>query len=377
MRLIYQGMCGVALALAAGSAVAQSSVTLYGTVDVFMQYLDNGGKHSYSERSGGNTGSMFGLKGTEDLGNGLKAIFDLENGYNVNNGGFFVDSSTLFYRQAWVGLSQNRYGQLTFGRQYQPTFWAIYPSDPFRADEVLSPLSALALAATDTKTLATQYQPGRLSNSMVYTSPNVGGFKFYGMYAFSATSTAPVPQTSGNTLDVALTYSGYGLYAGLAYSNQHAGTETIPLPTTTPSTGTLGLIGTEHYTGALAYRIGIVNLQANYSYSRPLDNAPAHSLAELLGAVHSFSVAEVGATIQATSADTIELAAVERDVRGVHDNTIGFQIGVDHNLSKRTALYARAGYMKNNGSANTSWPGNTAAAGSKQVLAVVGMTHRF
>jgi GBP family porin len=42
-------------------------------VDVFGQYLDNGGNHSFSERSGGNTGSQFGLKGTEDLGNGLKA----------------------------------------------------------------------------------------------------------------------------------------------------------------------------------------------------------------------------------------------------------------------------------------------------------------
>ena len=373
MRLICQGICGATLVLAAGSAAAQSSVTLYGVVDVFMQYLDNGGNHSFSERSGGNTGSMFGLRGREDLGNGLKAIFDLENGFNANNGAFFADSSTLFYRQAWVGLSHDRYGSLTFGRQYQPSFWAVYPAEPFRADEVLSPLAAMVLAqGTDRNTLASQYQPGRLSNTMVYMSPSLAGFKFYGMYGFAASSTQPVVTTTGNVLDVAMTYSGYGLYAGLGYSNQHAGTEVVPgLP------ATLGLLGTEHYTAALAYRIGIVNLQANYSYNRPKDAAP-HSLAAILNAGHSYSIAEVGATIQASAADTIEIAGVERDVRGVHDNTIGIELGADHNLSKRTALYARVGYMKNNGSATASWPGITAVpAGSKQVLAVLGMTHRF
>lgn len=373
MRLISQGICGATLALAAGSAAAQSSVTLYGVVDIFMQYLDNGGNHSYSERSGGNTGSMFGLKGREDLGDGIKAVFDVESGYNTNNGGFFVDSSTLFYRQAWVGLTHDQYGTLTFGRQYQPTFWAIYPSEPFRADEVLSPLAAFALAqGSDRNTLASQYQPGRLSNTMLYISPSLAGVKFYGMYGFAASSTQPVVTTTGNILDVAVTYSGYGFYAGLAYSNQHSGVETVPgLP------APLGLLGTEHYTAALAYRIGIVNLQANYSYNRPKDPA-AHSLAALIGAGHAYSVAEIGATIQATSADAIEIAGVERDVRGAHDNSVGVELGVDHSLSKRTTLYARAGYLKNNGSATASWPGILpVAAGSKQVLAVLGMTHRF
>ncbi|MEM5369564.1 porin [Paraburkholderia azotifigens] len=373
MRLIWQGMCGATMVLATGCATAQSSVTLYGVVDVFVQYLDNGGKHSFSERSGGNTGSMFGLRGREDLGDGLKAIFDVENGFNVNNGSFFVDSSALFYRQAWVGLSHDRYGSLTFGRQYQPTFWALYPSDPFRADEVLSPLAAMALAqGTDRNTIASQYQPGRVSNSMVYTSPSVGGFKFYGMYGFAASSTQPVVATTGNFLDVAATYTGYGFYAGIGYSNQHSGTEVVPgLPVP------LGLLGAEHFTAALAYRIGIVNLQANYSYNRSKDPA-AHSLAAILGAAHSYSIAEAGATIQVSAADTIEIAGVERNVRGVHDNAVGVELGADHSLSKRTALYARVGYLKNNGSSSTSWPGIAAVPpGSKQVLAVLGMTHRF
>ncbi|GJH08439.1 porin [Caballeronia novacaledonica] len=387
MRFMSQGMCGATLLLAAGGAAAQSSVTLYGVADTFVQYLDNGGKHSYSVRSGGSTGSLFGLKGVEDLGNGLKAVFDLENGYNINNGAFFADSTAMFYRQSWVGLKHDTYGSLTFGRQYQPSFWAVYFTDPFRGNEVLSPLAAADLAgATDRSTLATQYVSGRTSNSIVYTSPDLRGVHVYAMYALPATVTQPVPVRSGAMLDVAANYSGYGFYAGVGYQYQHGAQETAPLVASAPGLlTTFDLMATEHFTGALAYRVGIVNFQFNYSYNRPKDPAPGAVVAitpavqvPLASLVHSYSIMELGATIQATPEDVIAIAGIERNVRGVHDNTPGIEVGVDHSLSKRTSLYMRAGYLKNNGTANMSWPGVSAvASGSKQVLAVLGMTHRF
>lgn len=387
MRFMSQSMCGATLLLAAGGAAAQSSVTLYGVADTFVQYLDNGGKHSYSVRSGGSTGSLFGLKGVEDLGNGLKAVFDLENGYNINNGAFFADSTAMFYRQSWVGLKHDTYGSLTFGRQYQPSFWAVYFTDPFRGNEVLSPLAAADLAgATDRSTLATQYVSGRTSNSIVYTSPDLRGVHVYAMYALPATVTQPVPVRSGAMLDVAANYSGYGFYAGVGYQYQHGAQETAPLVASAPGLlTTFDLMATEHFTGALAYRVGIVNFQFNYSYNRPKDPAPGAVVAitpavqvPLASLVHSYSIMELGATIQATPEDVIAIAGIERNVRGVHDNTPGIEVGVDHSLSKRTSLYMRAGYLKNNGTANMSWPGVTAvASGSKQVIAVLGMTHRF
>ncbi|MBC8635675.1 porin [Caballeronia sp. EK] len=387
MRFMSQGMCGATLLLAAGGAAAQSSVTLYGVADTFVQYLDNGGKHSYSVRSGGSTGSLFGLKGVEDLGNGLKAVFDLENGYNINNGAFFADSTAMFYRQSWVGLKHDTYGSLTFGRQYQPSFWAVYFTDPFRGNEVLSPLAAADLAgATDRSTLATQYVSGRTSNSIVYTSPDLRGVHVYAMYALPATVTQPVPVRSGAMLDLAANYSGYGFYAGVGYQYQHGAQETAPLVASAPGLlTTFDLMATEHFTGALAYRVGIVNFQFNYSYNRPKDPPPGAVVAitpavqvPLASLVHSYSIMELGATIQATPEDVIAIAGIERNVRGVHDNTPGIEVGVDHSLSKRTSLYMRAGYLKNNGTANMSWPGVTAvASGSKQVLAVLGMTHRF
>ncbi|MDR3096449.1 MAG: porin [Paraburkholderia sp.] len=362
----------MALALAAGTAMADSSsVTLYGVADTFVQYLNNGGTSSVSERSGGNTGSMFGLRGSEDLGSGLKAQFDVENGFNINNGSGFVDPSAMFYRQAWVGLTHETYGSLTFGRQYEPSFRMVYPSDPFRANEVMSPLSA-AVLAVGRDTLSTQYVAGRANNSILYQSPKLAGFQVNAMYAFASSITAPAVATLGNILDLSASYSGYGLYAGIAYQYQHSGVETVPgLP------AALTLAGTEHYSAALAYRLGIVNLQANYSYNRAKD-VPEHSLAAILGTTHPFSIAEVGATIQATSVDAFEIAGIYRNVRGADDSTWGVQAGYDHELSKRTSLYARVGYMKNHGEGTMSWPGvSVSAAGSSQTLAVLGMTHRF
>ncbi|EKS69501.1 MULTISPECIES: porin [Caballeronia] len=370
MCIVRKSVAGAALAVVASGVAAQSSVTLYGVADAFFQWYDNGGQHSWSMRSGGNSGSMVGLKGSEDLGSGLKAVFTLESGFNINNGTAFADSSVMFYRQAWVGLSHEKYGSLTFGRQYQPTFWSLYPTDPFRANEVLSPLAASA-NSIDRNTIATQTGGGRSSNAIVYKSPNLSGFQLWGMYALAASVTQPYPQSTGNMLDVAATYSGYGLYAGVSYQFQHPGSKTLPgLP------AAVNTVSVEHYTAALAYRIGIVNLQANYTYHKP-ENPAAGSVAARLNAAHPFSVAEIGATIQATPADAIEIAGFQRLARGVHDNTWGVQVGADHSLSKRTTLYARAGFMKNNGLATTAWPGYTTTAGENQTLVGVGMSHRF
>ncbi|TAL93450.1 MAG: porin [Paraburkholderia sp.] len=371
MCIIKQGIGGAALLLAAQGAWAQSTLTLYGVVDSFVQYLGNGSTHSFSERSGGSSGSSLGIKGDEDLGDGFKARFVLESGYTVNNGAFFVDSSILFYRQAWVGLTHVDYGSLTFGRQYQPTFWAIYYTDPFRGDEMLSPVAAAAVAV-DRHTLATQAASGRTSNSIEYQSPVVGGLKLYTMYAFSSTTTLPVVQTVGNLFDISLTYSGYGLFAGLAYQNQHSGTANVPgLP------AALNMLGTERFTGSLAYRIGIVNLQANYTYNRSSD-APAGSLAARLGAAHSYSFAEIGATIQATSVDMVEIAGIERNARGVDDNAEGVELGIDHSISKRTQIYARAGYIRNHGTSTMSWPAvSVTESGLSQSMVALGITHRF
>jgi len=112
-----------AIALACQSAFAQSSVTLYGVADVGIRYLTHSNAKNDGRlfmTNGAITNSRFGVKGSEDLGNGLKAIFQLESGIDLQSGAQ-SDSKRLFNRAAYVGLSSN-YGTLTLGRQKTPLF---------------------------------------------------------------------------------------------------------------------------------------------------------------------------------------------------------------------------------------------------------------
>jgi predicted porin len=116
VKSIY--VAGALLALGSGSAMAQSSVTLYGLTDVSIQYLTHANRAGDSlvrMTTGGLSQSRFGVSGTEDLGGGTAAIFRLENRFNLNNGQ--SDPGLPFWNTAFVGLKSTRFGSLTMGRQ--------------------------------------------------------------------------------------------------------------------------------------------------------------------------------------------------------------------------------------------------------------------
>src|SRR5246127_1591064 len=166
-----------ALCLAA-TAHAQSSVTLYGLIDAGITYTNNQhGQKNFQATSGNINGSRFGLRGAEDLGGGLKAIFVLENGFNVQNGKL-GQNSRLFGRQAFVGLSSSEFGTVTLGRQYDSLV------------DFVAPLSATAGTFGDTG-FAHPFDNDnlnhsvRMNNAVKYTSDIYSGFKFGALYAFS------------------------------------------------------------------------------------------------------------------------------------------------------------------------------------------------
>lgn len=137
-HLPLAGLAAACALTAAGKAHAQSSVTLYGIVDEGVNYTSNvqtspgNGHNLYSLSSGILSGSRWGLRGVEDIGGGLKAIFVLENGFDVNNGRM-GQGSLEFGRQAYVGLS-TKFGSVTLGRQYDPVVdyvHALMPSAMF------------------------------------------------------------------------------------------------------------------------------------------------------------------------------------------------------------------------------------------------------
>lgn len=131
---IFLAAAGVAVA---APALAESSVTLYGIVDDTITYqssqtsLDSttGGRSNVKMAAGVWAGNRFGLKGSEDLGGGNKAIFQLESGFNLNTGGQQY-TNALFGRQAWVGLTNPTYGTATFGRQYTSYYTLLSPYSP-------------------------------------------------------------------------------------------------------------------------------------------------------------------------------------------------------------------------------------------------------
>jgi GBP family porin len=166
----------------ATAASAQSSVTLYGIVDAGLTYVNHevannekGYGPAYRLSSGNLQGSRWGLRGAEDLGGGMKAIFTVESGFNINDG-TSAQGGRLFGRQAYVGLSSN-FGTVTLGRQYDSvvdyigpltangSWGGTYFSHPFDNDN------------TDNSF--------RINNSIKYQSANYGGFTFGGLYGFS------------------------------------------------------------------------------------------------------------------------------------------------------------------------------------------------
>src|ERR1700688_50443 len=113
-----QAICMTLSCLFVAGAHAQNSVTLYGVIDEGFDYTNNvNGKKDYELQSGYAQGSRWGLKGAEDLGGGVKALFQLENGFDVNSGNL-NQGGRMFGRQAYVGLSSAKLGTVTLGRQY-------------------------------------------------------------------------------------------------------------------------------------------------------------------------------------------------------------------------------------------------------------------
>jgi len=152
----------------AGAASAQSSVTLYGVVDIGYAYqhlslpgaAGGGSVSQFTMASGQQNGSRWGLRGVEDLGNGLKANFVYESAITANTG-----ASTGFARQSTLGLTSTSWGSVDLGRRTSPGTWAFSGIDPFGA--------AFGTAALDAS-MGAQFI--RLSNMIMYTTPNISGF---------------------------------------------------------------------------------------------------------------------------------------------------------------------------------------------------------
>ena len=178
----------VVVAVAVTPAVhAQSNVTLFGIIDEGLMIQSNArttaatattagveSKKVFLDSIAGQLGSRWGLRGSEDLGGGTKAIFMLESGANINNGAL-GQAGLEFGRQAYVGLSNDSYGTVTFGRQYESM--VTYFATMIAAGQFATGFYAQAADVNNTN--ASQ----RVDNAIKYASPNLKGLTFGGLYS--------------------------------------------------------------------------------------------------------------------------------------------------------------------------------------------------
>lgn len=170
-------LCAGALGLA-GSAYAQEGVTLYGLLSVGVAYVNNEGGHAATRMVPGTMqNNRWGLRGTEDLGGGAKGIFVLESGFGLDDGKS-QQGGRLFGRQAYVGLSHDRYGTVTFGRQYDAVF------DTLGAMSAPVAAGGLATHVGDNDNVFGSF---RHNNAVKFISPSWGGLRAQATYALSDT----------------------------------------------------------------------------------------------------------------------------------------------------------------------------------------------
>ena len=323
-------------------AAAQTNVTLYGIVDVAVESADNGGpggRHTFVN-SGDQSTSRFGFRGTEDLGNGLKAIFNVEGGFTADTG--VNDASGLFQRRAVVGL-EGDFGTVTLGREYSPIASIAAATDEFGQGFYGNNLSAFGTGR------ATR----RLSNSVNYRSAAWNGFKLLATYSAGEKTTGP----SGDLKGVGLEYTKGNLYLGAAYHNVKNDANTDD----------------KEYGAGAAYKfdqLGGFEIKANYLGADP--HGPNNQFKEYnLGFGYPIGASKVLVNLQQDRLET-----------GARGNA--WALAYTYALSKRTNVYASYASMNNNNlatfalnsSSNTLTPPATALSADPSVFAI-GLRHTF
>ncbi|MEB0136371.1 porin [Actimicrobium sp. CCC2.4] len=315
----------------AGSAAAQSSVTVYGVVDMGISRDDNGATTTTALNSGIQSGSRLGFKGVEDLGNGLKALFVLETGINADTGGF-AQSNTAFGRQSYLGL-QGNFGTVKLGRQTTLLYNTLSAIDPF----------AIGLAGDATRF----FNPAgnRMNNTIAYESPNVSGFKGAVQYGFGevAGNNSASRQITGM-----LQYANGPVLVALTHHNAKNALDTASDKTTL-------LAGT--------YDFSVVKAHVAYD-QRKVDNSTVDIRDMMVGVSVPFG------------ASTFLVDYTKRKNKFVSNaDADQVALGYTYALSKRTNLYTSYSRLSNDGASNVG--GFAAANGETDNLFNVGVRHTF
>ncbi|SDC67052.1 Outer membrane protein (porin) [Cupriavidus sp. YR651] len=347
-----------AAALAAGliqPALAQSSVTLYGQVDAFVGSTKaSGGDRAAILGAGGMQTSYWGMRGSEDLGSGLKAIFDLNGYYRVDTGRFGrSDTDGFLTRSSYVGLQSSTYGTVRLGRNTTPYFLSTILFNPLVDSYNFGPsIFQTYKTATDGRV----FDPGIIgdsgwSNSVVYSSPNFGGLTVNLIYAFGEQ-----PGSTGqNKFGGNVTYFN-GAFAATA-AVQQSRFNIVPGDVTAPPAA---LAGFDKQTAAqfgLSYDFGVAKVFGQAQYIRTAVNGAQGDIRHANGQAGVLVPLGAGNVLASYA-----YANTRNDTAAMGRHTAA--IAYDYNVSKRTDLYAAYFYDRVTGQSHAETFG-------------AGMRHRF
>jgi predicted porin len=356
-------LVGVAGGVLTGAAWAQSSVTMYGIADMAVQassFSRAGAGSLTSVNSGHKAGSRWGLRGTEDLGGGLSAIFRLEQGVNMDTG-TLGQGGRAFGRHAHVGL-EGRFGTVAFGRI------STFDGGAFDMFTQIDPF----LAGYGVGNLASSFSAWgglRVDNAVIYRSPRLAGFQAGAMHSFQANGQELAGSGTNTRFDhVGANFQFGPFYAAIDYSKAK-----FPVAKDFKDQEML-------YAGA-TYDFKVAKLHAAYGVEK---------------GVRSELISSIGATAEGTDAKSWMLGASvpfgplgsrffgSIQKRNGEAQTIGattfdadrkvFGFGYDYFLSRRTILHVSA--AKSKGS-NTLAPTRAATDFANKREFTLGMTHFF
>jgi predicted porin len=325
------------MAALAGSAFAQN-VQVYGTVDAGIQNVDNA-KSTLTVGSGLQSQSIIGFKGTEDLQNGLKAEFVLEQGFNSDTGTTSA-ANTAFSRQSYVGVGSSSVGTVRLGRQETSVYGVVASVDPMSGGLAGNTLNVVASGAV------AQFN----NNAITYIAPKIGGFSSQFQYGLG--------ETAGSNIDNSnYSLSGVYGYGPLVVSGAYGESKTNGVGVDKVKTG-LVVGGT--------YDLEVVKGHGLYAESKTTDNVAATT-----GEVRSYMLGvskEIGA-------HKVLASWTHNEVKDMaNTNTEQYGLGYTYTLSKRTNVYASYANVKND--SNVALAGASVNGGSVDTYNV-GLKHAF
>ena len=349
--MFKKSLIAVAVLGATAFSVQAAEVTMYGKVDLGLQYKTSevtvGDKtmvdeDTFSMENGRNSASRFGIKGSEDLGNGMKVSFQLENGFKADSGEFKTEGK-LFDRQATVALSSD-FGTLTMGRVggvgSGAGFDLVYGyGDAFDGGDG----DVFGMAASD-----------RYDNMVTYQTPKFSGFQATVQYSLNESSVDNTLRENSSQVDrylgLALTAELGALQGVLAYETQNYASFGDKAQANTEDGQVVYLGGNYDFEVAKVFVMGqyfkglAENPFASDAFERdPVDGEGVKGFGAHLGTIVPISNGDltVGAYYVDGTAETSKTGVEERDF-----DYMGLATKYEYRLSKRTSVYLAAGYYK-------------------------------